>query len=167
MKKKNSFGRQLLLYVVLFGVIIVMLSSLFYQDTNGTAIDNYSDLAGYITNDEVKSVYVHNTGEVTVTLRDESQKSYTLAYVDMFYQDFQDVLLKNGVVVEYEVWKLRTYKQDYPLRKAYAGDVHKPSTREWGKFGWTYVKLETAENKFGHLIDEMTKTQLIDNEDYT
>ena len=102
MKKKNSFGRQLLLYVVLFGVIIVMLSSLFYQDTNGTAIDNYSDLAGYITNDEVKSVYVHNTGEVTVTLRDESQKSYTLAYVDMFYQDFQDVLLKNGVVVEYE-----------------------------------------------------------------
>ena len=102
MKKKNSFGRQLLLYVVLFGVIIVMLSSLFYQDTNGTAIDNYSDLAGYITNNEVKSVYVHNTGEVTVTLRDESQKSYTLAYVDMFYQDFQDVLLKNGVVVEYE-----------------------------------------------------------------
>ena len=46
MKKKNSFVRQLLLYVVLFGVIIVMLSSLFYQDTNGTAIDNYSDLAG-------------------------------------------------------------------------------------------------------------------------
>ena len=102
MKKKNSFVRQLLLYVVLFGVIIVMLSSLFYQDTNGTAIDNYSDLAGYINNNEVKSVYVHNTGEVTVTLKDESQKSYTLAYVDMFYQDFQDTLLKNGVVVEYE-----------------------------------------------------------------
>ena len=102
MKKKNSFGRQLLLYVLLFGVIIVMLSSLFYQDTNGTAIDNYSELADYITKDEVKSVYVHNTGEVTVTLKDESQKSYTLAYVDMFYQDFQDTMLKNGVVVEYE-----------------------------------------------------------------
>ena len=102
MKKKNSFVRQLLLYVVLFGVIIVMLSSLFYQDTNGTAIDNYSDLAGYINNNEVKSVYVHNTGEVTVTLKDESQKSYTLAYVDMFYQDFQDTMLANGVVVEYE-----------------------------------------------------------------
>ena len=102
MKKKNSFVRQLLLYVVLFGVIIVMLSSLFYQDTKGTAIDNYSDLAGYINNNEVKSVYVHNTGEVTVTLKDESQKSYTLAYVDMFYQDFQDTMLANGVVVEYE-----------------------------------------------------------------
>ena len=102
MKKKNSFGRQLLLYAVLFGVIILMLSSLFYKDTEGTAIDNYSELAAFITNNEVKSVYVHNTGKVTVTLKDESQKSYTLAYVDMFYQDFQDTMLANGVVVEYE-----------------------------------------------------------------
>ena len=102
MKKKNSFGRQLLLYVVLFGVIIVMLSSLFYKDTEGTAIENYSELATYIQNNEVKSVYVHNTGKVTLTLRDESQKSYTLAYVDMFYQDFQDTLLANGAVVEYQ-----------------------------------------------------------------
>ena len=102
MKKKNSFGRQLLLYAVLFGVIILMLSSLFYKDTEGTAIDNYSELAAFITNNEVKSVYVHNTGKVTVTLKDESQKSYTLAYVDMFYQDFQDTMLANGVVLEYE-----------------------------------------------------------------
>ena len=102
MKKKNSFGRQLLLYAVLFGVIIVMLSSLFYNDKNGTAIKNYSDLADYINKNEVKSVYVHNTGEVTITLKDDSQKSYTLAYVDMFYQDFQDEMLKNGVVIEYQ-----------------------------------------------------------------
>ena len=102
MNKKNNFGRQLLLYVVLFGVIIVMLSSLFYKDTQGTVIENYSDLAGYIQRNEVKSVYVHNTGEVTITLKDDSQKSYELAYVDMFYQDFQKDLLKNGVVVEYE-----------------------------------------------------------------
>ena len=102
MKKKNSFGRQLLLYVILFGVIIVMLSSLFYKDTKGTAIDNYSELADYINNNEVKSVYVHNTGDVTVTLKDESQKSYKLAYVDMFYQDFQATLLANDVVIEYQ-----------------------------------------------------------------
>ena len=102
MKKKNSFGRQLLLYVVLFGIIIVMLSSLFYKDTKGTAIDNYSELAGYIQRNEVKSVYVHNTGDVTVTLSDDTQKSYKLAYVDMFYQDFQDTLLTNGVTVEYQ-----------------------------------------------------------------
>ena len=54
--KKHSFGRQLLLYVVLFGVIIVMLSSLFYKDTKGTAIENYSELAGYIQRNEVKSI---------------------------------------------------------------------------------------------------------------
>ena len=102
MKKKNSFGRQLLLYVVLFGVIIVMLSSLFYKDTEGTVIDNYSELASYVQRDEIKEVYVHNTGDVTITLRDDSQKSYELAYVDMFYQDFQETLLANGVVIEYQ-----------------------------------------------------------------
>ena len=102
MKKKSSFGRQLLLYAVLFGVIIIMLSSLFYKDTKGTAIDNYSELATYIKNNEVKSVYVHNTGEVTLTLTDDSQKSYKLAYVDMFYQDFQEILLGNNVVIEYQ-----------------------------------------------------------------
>ena len=102
MKKKNSFGRQLLLYAVLFAVIIVMLSSLFYKDTKGTVIDNYSELAGYIQRNEVKAVYVHNTGDVTVTLFDDSQKSYELAYVDMFYQDFQQTLLANGVVIEYQ-----------------------------------------------------------------
>ena len=100
--KKNSFGRQLLLYVVLFGVIIVMLSSLFYKDTQGTTIETYSELAGYIQRNEVKEVYVHNTGNVTVTLNDDSQKSYKLAYVDMFYGDFQDTLLANGVKVEYQ-----------------------------------------------------------------
>ena len=98
--KKNSFGRQLLLYVVLFGVIIVMLSSLFYKDTKSTAIENYSELAGYIQRNEVKEIYVQNTGTVVVTLTDDSQKSYKLAYVVMFYGDFQETLLANGVVVE-------------------------------------------------------------------
>jgi len=102
MKKKNSFVRQLLWYAVLIGVIVVMLSALFYKDTKGTAIKDYSELAGYIQRNEVKEVYVHNTGNVTVTLTDDSQKSYKLAYVDMFYQDFQETLLANGVVVEYQ-----------------------------------------------------------------
>ena len=102
MKKKNSFVRQLLWYAILIGVIIVMLSTLFYKDTKGTAIEKYSELAGYIQRNEVKEVYVHNTGNVTVTLTDNSQKSYKLAYVDMFYQDFQETLLANGVVIEYQ-----------------------------------------------------------------
>ena len=107
MKKKNSFGRQLLLYVLLFGVIIVMLSSLFYKDTNGTKIKDYSELAQYIrgTNEDglvLESVYVHNTNDVTLTFKGGAQKSYKVAYVDMFYQDFQEDLLENNVVVEYQ-----------------------------------------------------------------
>ena len=105
--KKNNFGRQLLLYLVLFGVIIVMLSSLFYKDTKSTAIENYSDLAKYVAgiNEDglvLESVYVHNTNDVTLTFVGGVQKSYKLAYVDMFYGDFQDVLLARGVVVEYQ-----------------------------------------------------------------
>ena len=107
MKKKNSFGRQLLLYVLLFGVIIVMLSSLFYKDTNGTKIKDYSELAQYIrgTNEDglvLESVYVHNTNDVTLTFKGGAQKSYKVAYVDMFYQDFQEDLLENNVAVEYQ-----------------------------------------------------------------
>ncbi len=63
----------------------------------------------------------------------------------------------DGVVRDYEVWKLRVHKKDYPAYDVQVGDIQKPSTREWGKFGWTYVKRESAENKFGHLINEMTK----------
>ena len=107
MKKKNSFGRQLLLYAVLFGVIILMLSSLFYKDTQSAVIETYSDLAKYVVgaNEDglvLKSVYVHNTNDVTLTFEDGTQKSYKLAYVDMFYGDFQDILLARGVVVEYQ-----------------------------------------------------------------
>ena len=105
--KKNNFGRQLLLYLVLFGVIIVMLSSLFYKDTKSTAIENYSDLAKYVAgvNEDglvLESVYVHNTNDVTLTFVGGAQKSYKLAYVDMFYGDFQDIPLARGVVVEYQ-----------------------------------------------------------------
>ncbi|MBQ9798001.1 MAG: ATP-dependent zinc metalloprotease FtsH [Clostridia bacterium] len=100
--KKHSFIRQILLYVVLFVLIIVMMSSLFYKDTKSTEIANYTELGNYIREDEVKEIFVHNNNVVSVTLKDGAQKSYRLAYVDMFYQDFQDTLLTNGVTVEYE-----------------------------------------------------------------
>lgn len=63
----------------------------------------------------------------------------------------------NGVVREYEVWKLRVHKKDNPSYGITAGDIHKPSTREWGRFGWTFVSLESANKKFCHLINETTK----------
>lgn len=59
---------------------------------------------------------------------------------------------RKGLIHEYEVWKLRTYTRDYPNYGIQVGDIHKPSTREWGKYGWTYVKLESAQRKFDSLI---------------
>ena len=107
MKKKNSFGRQLLLYAVLFGVIVVMLASLFYKGTQGTTIEKYSELAKYVngTHEDglvLKEVYVHNTGNVALTFEDGTEKSYKLASVDMFYRDFQSTLLEKGIVIEYQ-----------------------------------------------------------------
>ena len=107
MKKKNSFGRQLLLYAVLLGVIVVMLASLFYKDTQGTTIEKYSELAQYVngTHEDglvLKSVYVHNTGNVTLTFDGGTEKNYKLASVDMFYHDFQSTLLEKGVEIEYQ-----------------------------------------------------------------
>ena len=107
MKKKNSFGRQLLLYAVLLGVIVVMLASLFYKDTQGTTIEKYSELAQYVngTHEDglvLKSVYVHNTGNVTLTFDGGAEKNYKLASVDMFYHDFQSTLLEKGVEIEYQ-----------------------------------------------------------------
>ena len=74
---------------------------------------------------------------------------------------------RNGFVREYEVWKLRIHKKDNPSYNVQAGDIKKPSTREWGRYGWTYSTLMSANNKFAQLINETTKTQLIDNEDNT
>jgi len=66
--KKHSFIRQILLYVVLFVLIIVMMSSLFYKDTKSTEIANYTELGNYIREDEVKEIFVHNNNVVSVTL---------------------------------------------------------------------------------------------------
>lgn len=64
----------------------------------------------------------------------------------------------DGIVREYEVWKLRLYKNDIPKYNIQAGDIHKPSTSEWGRFGWTFVFIESAEKKFDRLINETTKS---------
>lgn len=60
---------------------------------------------------------------------------------------------------EYEVWKLRRYKSDNAFTGIEAGDIKPPSTTEWGRYGWSYARLELAERKFAQLTDEMSKTQ--------
>ncbi len=100
--KKRSFVREILFYVVIFAIIIVMLSTLLQNDAKSTAIEHYSELGSYIEKNEVKSVYVANDNKVTVTLKNDEVKTYTLAYVSFFHDDYAETLQKNGVTVEYQ-----------------------------------------------------------------
>ncbi len=100
--KKHGFIRELLFYVVIFAVIIVMLTMFFGNDQQTVAIENYSQLGDYIKNDEVQSIYVYNDNQVKVTLRTGEIKTYHLAYVSFFHNDFADDLEKNGVTLEYQ-----------------------------------------------------------------
>lgn len=64
----------------------------------------------------------------------------------------------NGTIREYEVWKLRIHAKDKLEFGIRAGDIRKPTTKEWGRYGWTFVFIESAEKKFGRLINEMSKS---------
>ncbi len=101
--KKRNFIHEILFYVIIFAVIIVMLSTLFYQDGSQTAINSYDELAGYITSEQVKEIYISNNNVVSVLLKDNTTKSYQLADVDWFRQEFDDILLgQKGVKYEIE-----------------------------------------------------------------
>ncbi len=100
--KKRSFIREILFYVVVFAVIIIMLSMLFNNDAKSTAIGSYSELGDLIENNEVKEIYIANDNQVQVLLRDDSVKTYTLAYISFFHDDYADLLQQNDVKVEYQ-----------------------------------------------------------------
>lgn len=73
-------------------------------------------------------------------------------------------MTKSGDYHEYEVWKLRYHKKDKPEMNIEAGDIHTPSTKEWGRYGWSFSRLELAEKEFGRLTDEMSKKQLVEQQ---
>ncbi|MBQ7336184.1 MAG: ATP-dependent zinc metalloprotease FtsH [Clostridia bacterium] len=100
--KKNNFLRQILFYVLMFGIIVVVLSTFLYQDTQGTAIQSYDELDGLILNDQVESLHLANNNVLSMKLRDGSVKTYTLADADWFRSRYDDTLLKNDVTYEIE-----------------------------------------------------------------
>ncbi len=100
--KKRNFLHEILFYVVIFAVIIVMLSTLFYRDGAQSAINSYDELGKYITEEQVKELYISNKNVVTVLLTDNTTKSYQLADVDWFRSQFDEMLLENGVKYEIE-----------------------------------------------------------------
>ncbi len=115
--KKRSFIREILFYVVVFAVIIIMLSMLFNNDTEPTAIDNYSELGDLIENtlagkdaegkdlpdsEIITKIYIANDNSVQLTMKDNSVRTYTLAYISIFYDDYGEVLKSADIVVEYQ-----------------------------------------------------------------
>ena len=67
-------------------------------------------------------------------------------------------VMKRKGVVRYEVWVLRRYLTDSPLVGRKAGDIRTPTNSDWGIYGWTYLKLESAEAKFNELINNEDNT---------
>ena len=99
--KKRSFVREILFYVLIFAVIIIMLSTILKKDQEAAAIESYSELGGYIENDEVKELYVANDNTVTVTLKDGKVMTYKIAYLSIFIDQYGEEL-KRIEKVEYE-----------------------------------------------------------------
>ena len=105
--KKRSFVREILFYVVIFAIIIVMLSSLLYQDTASTAI-SYSEMGDLIesydkeNNKNIKSIYVGNDNKVTLTMQNGEVKTHTLAYVSFFYEDFAQEIKAKEIPIDYQ-----------------------------------------------------------------
>lgn len=71
-------------------------------------------------------------------------------------------MTKTGNYYEYEVWKLRTHKKDNAFTGVKACDIKLPSTNDWGHYGWSYSRLDLAEQKFAQLTNEMTKTKQVE-----
>ena len=103
MKKKSGFGRQLLFYVIVFAVIVLMLSALMGEGNGAKPIESYDELYRLISGDTVKSVYLANDNQLTITLRDNTVRTYTVADADWFRETFDPLILAKDPAIEYEI----------------------------------------------------------------
>ncbi|MBQ8310883.1 MAG: ATP-dependent zinc metalloprotease FtsH [Clostridia bacterium] len=105
--KKNSIGRQLLFYAVVFVIIIVMLSTLMQNNTASTEIKSYDELYKYVTTDRVKEITLYDGNQLTVVIdKDEAGAdiepktyTYTLDDADWFRNIFDPIILEKGDIV--------------------------------------------------------------------
>lgn len=58
---------------------------------------------------------------------------------------------------DYELLVIRTYKKDNSFTNTFAGDEYRPSTSEWGRYGWSYPTLEKAQEAMNKKLDEEDK----------
>ena len=124
--KKNGIGRQLLFYVIVFGIIIVMLSMLMPKNEASTRLERYDELYDLIRKNEPKTetvtdengvtteqtvapdpsnmvkkiVLYYDNGMVEIRYTDngkEVTKTYELASIDWFRDHFDQTIMEYGI----------------------------------------------------------------------
>ena len=85
MKKRSGNFRTILIYILVVGVLIFMLSSLFTG--TGDKAPGYSDIVSYFQNEEVKEFFVDNEGLIQLKLKDDKVVTYQLASISFFRED--------------------------------------------------------------------------------
>ncbi len=109
-KRKNSNLRTILIYVVIVGLLIFLVSQLLGSGTSKKT--TYSDIVNYFTKEEVKEFYVANDGVLTLTLKDDTKVAYQLASVSFFREDLGELIssqYESGIILKYEYQAATTW----------------------------------------------------------
>ena len=85
MNKRSGNFRTILIYIIVVGVLIFTLSSLFTG--TGDKDPGYSDIVSHFQKQEVKEFFVDNEGIIRLTLQDDSKVNYRLASISFFRED--------------------------------------------------------------------------------
>ncbi len=103
MKKRSGNFRTILIYILVVGVLIFMLSSLFTG--TGDKAPGYSDIVAHFQNEEVKEFFVDNEGMIQLKLQDDKTVTYQLASISFFREDLGDLIAEQhaaGIITYYE-----------------------------------------------------------------
>ena len=103
MNKRSGNFRTILIYILVVGVLIFMLSSLFMG--TGQKATQYSDIVAHFENEEVKEFFVDNEGLIQLKLKDDKIVTYQLASVSFFREDLGELIAEQhaaGIITAYE-----------------------------------------------------------------
>ena len=103
MNKRSGNFRTILIYIIVVGVLIFTLSSLFTG--TGDKDPGYSDIVSHFQKQEVKEFFVDNEGIIRLTLQDDSKVNYRLASISFFREDLGDLIAEQhaaGIITKYE-----------------------------------------------------------------
>ncbi len=103
MKTRSGNFRTILIYILVVGVLIFMLSSLFTG--TGEKAKQYSDIVAHFQNEEVKEFFVDNEGMIQLKLQDDKTVTYQLASISFFREDLGDLIAEQhaaGIITSYE-----------------------------------------------------------------